>query len=103
MGEQRKQILEQFARQAAPFAEIHRLLIRTAEIGGDEVLDVACGLGLVACEVARVARHVTGIVLTPAMIEQARLPRDPCRKRADCCASTAAAAFSIRSGTAARG
>ncbi len=36
------------------------------------MLDVACGPGLVACEVAKVARHVTGIDLTPAMIEQAR-------------------------------
>ena len=32
---------------------------------------MACGPGLVACEVARVARHVTGVDLTRAMIEQA--------------------------------
>jgi ubiquinone/menaquinone biosynthesis C-methylase UbiE len=32
---------------------------------------VACGPGLVACEVAKVARHVTGVDLTRAMIEQA--------------------------------
>jgi ubiquinone/menaquinone biosynthesis C-methylase UbiE len=82
MDEQRKRILDQFTRQAAGFAEmharddaeIHRLLLATAEIGAeDDVLDVACGPGLVACEVARVARHVTGIDLAPAMIEQARL------------------------------
>jgi SAM-dependent methyltransferase len=36
------------------------------------VLDVACGPGLVACTLAAVARQVTGIDLTPAMIEQAR-------------------------------
>lgn len=81
MDEQRQLILDQFTRQAVPFsqmharddAEIHQLLIRTAGItADDEVLDVACGPGLVACEVARVARHVTGIDLTPAMIEQAR-------------------------------
>jgi ubiquinone/menaquinone biosynthesis C-methylase UbiE len=81
MDDQRKLILDQFSRQAIPFAklhaddddEIHQLLIRTAEItADDEVLDVACGPGLVACEVAKVARHVTGIDLTPAMIEQAR-------------------------------
>ena len=80
MDEQRRLILDQFTRQAVPFsemharddAEIHRLLIGTAGIGpDDEVLDVACGPGLVACEVAKVARHVTGIDLTPAMIEQA--------------------------------
>lgn len=81
MDEQRKLILDQFTRQAAPFSEmharddadIHQLLIRTAGIAADdEVLDVACGPGLVACEVAKVSRHVTGIDLTPAMIDQAR-------------------------------
>jgi ubiquinone/menaquinone biosynthesis C-methylase UbiE len=80
MDEQRQLILDQFTRQAVPFsqmharddAEIHRLLIDTAGIASDdEVLDVACGPGLVACEVAKVARHVTGIDLTRAMIEQA--------------------------------
>jgi SAM-dependent methyltransferase len=35
------------------------------------VLDVACGPGLITCEIARSARHVTGIDITPAMIEQA--------------------------------
>jgi ubiquinone/menaquinone biosynthesis C-methylase UbiE len=81
MEEQRKLILDQFTRQAVPFSgihagdggEVHQLLIRTAGItAADVVLDVACGPGLVACEVAKVARHVTGIDLTPAMIEQAR-------------------------------
>lgn len=80
MDEQRQLILDQFTRQAVPFSEmhsrddagIHRLLIDTAGIGvDDEVLDVACGPGLVACEVAKVARHVTGVDLTRAMIEQA--------------------------------
>ncbi|WP_020475892.1 class I SAM-dependent methyltransferase [Zavarzinella formosa] len=78
--EQRQLILDQFTRQAKPFSEmharddfeIHRLLIATAGITPvDEVLDVACGPGLVACEVAKAAKHVTGIDLTPAMIEQA--------------------------------
>jgi len=81
MDEQRQLILDQFTRQAIPFtelharddAQIHRLLIETAGIGpGDTVLDVACGPGLVACELANVAQHVTGIDLTPAMIAQAR-------------------------------
>ncbi len=80
MDEQRQLVLDQFTRQAAPFSEmharddagIHRLLIETADIGPeDDVLDVACGPGLVACEVAKVARHVTGVDLTRAMIEQA--------------------------------
>lgn len=81
MDEQRELILDQFTRQAIPFsqlharddAQIHQLLIKTAGIEpNDDVLDVACGPGLVACEVAKVARHVTGVDLTPAMIEQAR-------------------------------
>ena len=77
MDEQRQLILDQFTRQAAPFSEMHarddagmlRLLIETADIGGDdEVLDVACGPGLVACEVAKVARHVTGVDLTGLLL-----------------------------------
>lgn len=81
MDEQRKLILDQFTRQALPFSEmharddreIHQLLIDAAGVTpSDEVLDVACGPGLVACEIAREARHVTGIDLTPAMIDQAR-------------------------------
>jgi ubiquinone/menaquinone biosynthesis C-methylase UbiE len=84
MDKQRQSIVDQFTRQAVPFAEmharddteIHRLLIEAAEIGSeDEVLDVACGPGLVACEVAKAARHVTGVDLTRAMIEQAEARR----------------------------
>lgn len=79
--EQRRLIVDQFTRQAVPFAEMpahsndeaNRLLIDTARVGPqDEVLDVACGPGLVACPLAEVARHVTGLDLTPAMIDQAR-------------------------------
>jgi SAM-dependent methyltransferase len=79
--EQRRLILDQFTRQAVPFAEMPahsneesvRLLIDMARVGPeDAVLDVACGPGLVACPLAEVARHVTGIDLTPAMIEQAK-------------------------------
>ena len=78
---QRRLILDQFTRQAVPFSEMpahsneeaNRLLIDLAQIGPeDEVLDVACGPGLVACTLAGVARHVTGIDLTPAMIELAQ-------------------------------
>jgi SAM-dependent methyltransferase len=78
--EHKRLILDQFTRQAVPFAERHalsgadanRLLIDLIALGPeDEVLDVACGPGIVACALAAVARHVTGIDLTPAMIEQA--------------------------------
>jgi SAM-dependent methyltransferase len=36
------------------------------------VLDVACGPGLVVAAFARVARHATGIDITPAMLDRAK-------------------------------
>jgi SAM-dependent methyltransferase len=74
-------ILEQFTRQALPFStapgikdeQALRLLVDCTGAGSeDTLLDVACGPGLVVCAFARVARHATGIDLTPAMIERAR-------------------------------
>ena len=79
--DQRRLIVDQFTRQAIPFArmpahsaeESIRLVRDAAGIGPtDTVLDVACGPGLLACDFAGHARRVTGIDLTPAMIEQAR-------------------------------
>jgi len=78
---QNQLIVEQFSAQAAPFAKLAahstedslRLAREAVGIGAaDTVLDVACGPGIVACDFARHARRVTGIDLTPAMIEQAR-------------------------------
>lgn len=73
-----QQVVDQFSRQAVYFAklpgheEATHLLLRMAEItAAHEVLDVACGAGSVACAAARVARQVTGIDLTPAMVERA--------------------------------
>ncbi len=80
-NEQRRLIVEQFTKQAMPFAQMpihdgedtNRLVIETAGIGPDDtVLDVACGPGLITCAVAAIAQHVTGIDITPAMIEEAR-------------------------------
>lgn len=80
-----ERIISQFTRWAAPFAA---LPIHSAEDGmaktlaaaviapDDRVLDMACGPGIVACAAARHAAHVTGIDLTPAMIEQARIRQD---------------------------
>lgn len=74
-------ILDQFTRQAAPFAaaaairneEALNRIVQWAEAGPeDTVLDVACGPGLLACAFARVAKHATGVDMTPAMLEQAR-------------------------------
>src|SRR4051812_35592756 len=75
--EHQQLILEQFTKQAVPFSQMQHhspeLLLAASEVGSeDRVLDVACGPGLMACAFAKVARHVTGIDLTPAMIEQAK-------------------------------
>ncbi|HZS07500.1 MAG TPA: methyltransferase domain-containing protein [Blastocatellia bacterium] len=82
MNTHQQSVIDQFTRQAVPFAqsaghtneESLRLLVELAEVSAaDTVLDVACGTGMVACAFATVASHVTGIDLTPAMLEQARL------------------------------
>jgi ubiquinone/menaquinone biosynthesis C-methylase UbiE len=74
-------ILDQFTRQAAPFAgsasikneEALNRIVQWAGTGPDDaVLDVACGPGLLACAFARIAKHATGVDMTPAMLEQAR-------------------------------
>src|SRR5215831_973322 len=77
----RSRILDQFTRQAVPFAEARAIrnqealdkIVKMAEAGAEDTsLDVACGPGLLVCAFARVVRHAVGIDLTPAMLEQAR-------------------------------
>jgi ubiquinone/menaquinone biosynthesis C-methylase UbiE len=75
-------IIDQFSRQAIPFTKVPghydavQILIELSEVSrSDNVLDVACGPGIVACEFARHAGHVNGIDITPAMIEQAEKRR----------------------------
>ena len=74
-------VLDQFTRQATPFAnsaamrdeDALRLLVEFSGAGADDtVLDVACGPGLVVAAFAKLCRHATGIDLTPAMIDKAR-------------------------------
>ena len=81
MGSHDSRILDQFTRQAVSFAsapairnqEALNRIVQWAGTGPDDtVLDVACGPGLLACAFARVAKHATGIDMTPAMLEQAR-------------------------------
>ena len=76
----RSRILDQFTRQAVPFAQAQAIrnqealerIVKMAEAGPqDTSLDVACGPGLLACAFARVVRHAVGIDLTPAMLDQA--------------------------------
>ncbi len=73
------EIVKQFTQQAIPFTELPghldsiQMLIEMSKVAADDfVLDVACGPGLVACEFAKVAQHVTGVDLTEKMIEQAK-------------------------------
>ncbi len=76
--EHQRLILEQFTKQAVPLSQMQNhspeLLLAASGVGPEDiVLDVACGPGLMACALAKVARHVSGIDLTPAMIEQAKV------------------------------
>ena len=75
-------IVSQFTKQAIPFAQMSQhsnrygleLMLKLSDPKQDDtVLDIACGTGIVSGEFARIVSHVTGIDLTPAMIEQARL------------------------------
>ena len=77
----RDRILDQFTRQAVPFATaapirdqaaLDRVVQAACARPNDTVLDVGCGPGLLACAFARVVQHATGIDLTPAMLAQAR-------------------------------
>src|SRR5215475_3093221 len=80
-SEHQNEILDQFTRQATPFATAPgirdeaalKLIVEASGAGPDDtVLDVACGPGLVVAAFARVVRHATGIDITPAMLERAR-------------------------------
>jgi ubiquinone/menaquinone biosynthesis C-methylase UbiE/GrpB-like predicted nucleotidyltransferase (UPF0157 family) len=75
--EHQRLIVDQFTKQAVPFSQMPdqspKLILAAAEVGpSDTVLDVACGPGVLACAIAQIANHVTGIDLTPAMIDRAK-------------------------------
>jgi SAM-dependent methyltransferase len=81
MKSHQQQTIDQFTRQAACFAEAPeikdeaalQLVIEFAGLAAyDDILDVACGPGILACACAKVVKRVTGIDITPAMIERAR-------------------------------
>jgi ubiquinone/menaquinone biosynthesis C-methylase UbiE len=74
-------VIDQFTKQAIPFSqksqlssqEILDLMVDACGVTPqDTVLDVACGPGLTACAFAKSAARVTGIDITPAMIERAK-------------------------------
>jgi ubiquinone/menaquinone biosynthesis C-methylase UbiE len=74
-------IVDQFTRQATLFStaapitneDALRMIIEAARPGPDDnVLDVACGGGIVVCAFAPHVQRATGIDVTPAMLERAR-------------------------------
>ncbi|WP_347986589.1 methyltransferase domain-containing protein [Methylomonas sp. AM2-LC] len=76
-------IIEQFSKQATPFGQVPGhlqsilLLLEIADVkNSDTVLDLACGPGIVACEFAKIAKHVTGLDVTPAMLAEAKHRQD---------------------------
>jgi ubiquinone/menaquinone biosynthesis C-methylase UbiE len=74
-------IIDQFTKQAVPFAKkssqyigkvFERIQTLLQPTENDIVLDVASGTGSLTIEFAKICRQVTGIDITPAMIEQAK-------------------------------
>ena len=74
-------ILDQFTKQAIPFSNIPghsdelvaNKIVSFSEVSQkDTVLDVACGPGLITFPFARIASKVTGMDITPKMIERAK-------------------------------
>jgi ubiquinone/menaquinone biosynthesis C-methylase UbiE len=71
-------IKEQFSKQAISYTAVaaHRdsleVLIEMSGVSKeDTVLDIACGSGIVTCEFAKHAHHVTGIDITKGMLDEA--------------------------------
>ncbi|MEI7475057.1 MAG: methyltransferase domain-containing protein [bacterium] len=80
-SKQNKLILEQFSKTAESFINMQehsnetamKLFIEQVELNKeDNVLDVACGPGIVGCAFAEIAKKITGIDLTPDMITKAQ-------------------------------
>jgi ubiquinone/menaquinone biosynthesis C-methylase UbiE len=81
MTQHNARIVDQFTRWAKPFADLpihseEEIMARTigacAPASDRQMLDVACGPGILACALAPYMGHVTGLDITPAMIEEAR-------------------------------
>ncbi|MGH9162099.1 MAG: class I SAM-dependent methyltransferase [Vicinamibacteraceae bacterium] len=71
--EAQKQSWAHFAALEALTTPAAAVLVRRAKVAaGRRVLDVACGTGVVAVTAARLGAHVTGLDLTPELLERAR-------------------------------
>jgi len=78
-GKHNRTIVEQFSKQAIHFAKLSghegadKILLEMAHPTSEsQLLDVACGPGLLACSFAPHVGTVTGIDITPAMIDRAK-------------------------------
>jgi ubiquinone/menaquinone biosynthesis C-methylase UbiE len=72
-------IKEQFSKQAIAYTSVKahsnalNILIEMSNVSKyDNVIDIACGSGIVSCEFAKYANHVTGVDITEKMINQAK-------------------------------
>jgi ubiquinone/menaquinone biosynthesis C-methylase UbiE len=65
------------------YAVGEELVQRLGIVAGERVLDVACGTGLAAIPAAAVGARVTGVDLTPRMLEVARRRADAARVTVD--------------------
>jgi ubiquinone/menaquinone biosynthesis C-methylase UbiE len=74
-------VINRFTKQAKEFFhKSHKsnqygldLMMKLSNPGKEDlVLDVACGPGIIACEYAKLVNHVTGIDITPTLIERAK-------------------------------
>lgn len=76
--EHNENIIKQFSKQAVPFTKIKGhydsvdTIISMSEVSqSDNILDIACGTGIVTCEFAKYANSVVGLDITEDMISQA--------------------------------
>ena len=78
--EHQEKLIDQFSKQAAPFAQHHgadqelmNWVMQLVQPQADgHYLDVACGPGIVSRALAQKVEHVTGIDLVPNMIQEAQ-------------------------------
>jgi ubiquinone/menaquinone biosynthesis C-methylase UbiE len=84
----RRTVQAEFTRQAEPFArsltlrapELTQRIVEALGARADgRVLDLACGPGVLTAVLCERARHVTGLDLTPRVLEVARRSADPQR------------------------
>lgn len=74
-----KNVVEQFSKQASGYTSIashsdslEKLISIASASKKDEVLDIACGSGIVSCEFAKYTNHVTGIDITEETLSEAK-------------------------------